>query len=123
MAILKPDPSAVCWALAFTGTFTNTGILDIMTWNGTLPAGFVNHGIILDRSKVRVDSIAISGDAVHLNMTSYSGHNYQLQRCDDLSGPWEDIGLSQAGNNAPVTLTDPAGANVNRRFYRVMVQP
>lgn len=38
--------------LAFSGTLTNVGVLDIMTWSGTFSAGFINHGIVLDRSNV-----------------------------------------------------------------------
>ncbi|MCB1134359.1 MAG: hypothetical protein KDN05_24805, partial [Verrucomicrobiae bacterium] len=109
--------------LDFTGTFTNTGILDIMTWNGVLPAGFVNNGIVLDRSAVKIDSVEMAGTSFAVTVTAYAGHVYQLQRSDDLSGPWENIGPAQAGGNAPITLSDPAGATGDRRFYRVSVSP
>ena len=33
--------------LAFTGNFTNNGVLDATAWSGTLPAGIVNNGSIL----------------------------------------------------------------------------
>jgi hypothetical protein len=110
-------------ALNFTGTFVNTGVLDIMTWNGTLPAGFVNQGIVLDRSAVKIDSTAKSDNSLTLTITGYAGHNYQLQRVDDLSGTWENIGTAQAGNDAPLTFTDPAGAAGKCRFYRIILQP
>jgi autotransporter-associated beta strand protein len=33
--------------LSFTGPFTNSGILDLRNWSGTLPASFVNTGTVL----------------------------------------------------------------------------
>ncbi|MEI7956288.1 MAG: discoidin domain-containing protein, partial [Verrucomicrobiota bacterium] len=111
-------------ALAFTGTFTNTGTLDIMTWNGTLPAGFVNQGTVLDRGRVRIDSFGKSGASVTVTITGYTGHIYQLQRADGLSGPWQDVGPAQPGTGTDMALTDPTGgANTDRRFYRVKVVP
>lgn len=109
--------------LAFTGAFTNTGILDIMTWSGTLPAGFVNQGIVLGRSAVKIDSCRLSGPAFSVSLTTYTGHFYQLQSSENLSGPWQDIGPAHTGNNAPATLTDPTGATATRRFYRVSLNP
>ena len=110
-------------ALGFTGPFTNNGVLDIMTWTGTLPAGFVNNGIVLDRSAVKVDLFEIAGPSINVTLTGYAGHSYQLQYSDDLSGNWKNIGPAQAGGNAPITLTDPAGATGDRRFYRVSLAP
>jgi autotransporter-associated beta strand protein len=109
--------------LVFTGPFTNNGILDIMTWNGTLPAGFVNNGIVLDRSKVKVDSFNLSGNDFTLTFHGYLGHRYQLQRNSDLSGAWEDLGTPQTGNNAPIHLTDSTSAIGDRCFYRILVHP
>lgn len=110
-------------ALGFTGPFTNNGVLDLMTWNGTLPAGFVNNGIVLDRSNVKIDTFTRSGPSFTLSVTGYKGHSYQLQRSDELSGPWQDIGPAQTGDNASITFTDPAGASGNHGFYRVSVAP
>jgi hypothetical protein len=110
-------------ALNFTGPFTNTGILDIMTWNGTLPPGFVNNGIVLDRSQVRVNSFLKSGNSFNLRITGYTGHNYQLQRSDDLSGSWQDVGTAQPGAGAELIFTDSDGAFAPRSFYRISVNP
>ncbi len=110
-------------ALGFTGPFTNNGLLDIMTWNGTLPAGFVNNGVVLDRSNVKIDVFERSGNSFTLSVTGYPGHAYQLQRSNDLVGPWRNIGPEQQGNNAPISFTDPAGASGNHGFYRVSVSP
>jgi autotransporter-associated beta strand protein len=106
-----------------TGPFTNTGILDIMTWTGTLPPGFVNNGIVLDHSKVKVDSFEKSGGIFTLTVTGYAGHAYQLQRTSDLSGAWDNIGPARPGNNAPITFTDSPAVAADSRFYRVMLNP
>jgi autotransporter-associated beta strand protein len=110
-------------SLAFTGTFTNNGILDIMTWNGTLPPGFVNNGIVLDRSKVQVNSFLKSGNSFTLKISGYTGHNYQLQRGNDLSGPWLNVGSAQPGAGAELDFSDPDGAATPKRFYRIAVIP
>ena len=39
--------------LDVSGTFTNSGFIDIINWNGTLPPTLVNTGTILDRTAVR----------------------------------------------------------------------
>lgn len=109
--------------LAFTGPFTNTGILDIMTWNGTLPPGFVNNGVVLDRSKVKVDSFEKAGNAFAVTLKAYSGHAYQLQRSESLTGTWHDVGPPRQGGDAIITLTDPDGASQPHLFYRVSLQP
>jgi hypothetical protein len=109
--------------LDFTGPFTNTGILDIMTWSGPLPAGFVNNGIVLDHSAVKIASFARSGNDFTLTILGYTGHNYQLQRCDSLSDAWQDVGPALPGNNAPLVFTDSGGASPARRFYRVSLHP
>ena len=94
-----------------------------MTWNGTLPEGFVNNGIVLDRSKVRVNSFLKSGNSFALKITGYAGHNYQLQRGDELSGPWLDVGSAQPGAGAELDFTDPDSAGMTKRFYRISVSP
>jgi hypothetical protein len=109
--------------LAFTGPFTNTGILDIMTWNGTLPPGFINNGVVLDRSKVKVDSFEKAGNAFAVTLKAYSGHAYQLQRSETLTGTWQNIGSPRQGDDTTITLTDPDGASQPRLFYRVSLQP
>ena len=55
-------------------------------------------------------------------ITGHTGHFYQLQRADDLSGVWENIGPARAGNNSSIIFTDPGGASGTRRFYRVILQ-
>ena len=106
-----------------TGTFTNTGVLDLMTWTGTLPAGFVNNGIVLDRSAVKIDAYQKAGNAFSVTLKAHAGHAYQLQRSDSLNGAWQDIGSPHQGDDSVVTLTDPAGGALPRMFYRVVLEP
>jgi hypothetical protein len=108
--------------LSAGGTFTNAGTLDIMTWSGTLPAGFVNTGTVLDRSLIRVDSVGVNGSDIQVKIQGYRGHNYQLQGRDDLSGAiWQNVGVSVAGADALITFTHTSGATAGQRFYRVAV--
>lgn len=109
--------------LNFTGPITNHGVLDLMTWNGTLPAGFVNHGIVLDRSRVRMNSCFKSGNAFTVKISGYLGHDYQLQRADDPAGPWLDLGPTQPGAGSELIFTDSSGPVSPSRFYRIAVSP
>ena len=109
--------------LSFTGGFTNHGVLDLLTWNGTLPAGFVNHGIVLDRSDRVITSFAEVGGDVAVTITGYAGHNYQLQRSDTLPGDWQDVGAPQVGAGAPLQFTDAWVTGQTNRFYRIKVSP
>jgi hypothetical protein len=110
-------------SFAVGGTFTNTGLLDIMTWTGTLPAAFTNTGTVLDRSLVRVTAAAVNGADFQATIQGYNGHTYQLQFRDEVtSGSWTNIGAAVAGTNAPVTLTHTSGAAATKRFYRIAVE-
>lgn len=108
--------------LTVSGTFTNSGTLDIMTWSGTLPVGFVNTGTVLDRSLIVMTAFGLSGTNFTATIQGYVGHNYQLQYRDALtSGTWQNVGALTAGANAPIVFTHPNGVNGPQRFYRVAV--
>jgi len=108
--------------LSVGGTLTNTGVLDIMAWTGTLPGGFVNLGTVLDRSLVQISSAGLNTSNFNLTIQGYSAHNYQLQSRDDLlSGSWTNLGAAIAGTNAPINFTDSFPAGTRRRFYRVAI--
>ncbi len=110
--------------LSFVGSFTNTGVLDIMTWNGALPAGFVNQGVVLDRSQVVIRSLANTNGQWSVSIDGYTGHNYQLQRSDNLGGGWVNIGVAQAGGSGGLLqLTDSQNPAATSGFYRVLVSP
>jgi hypothetical protein len=103
---------------------TNNGTLDIMTWSGTLPAGFVNNGTVLDRSLIRISAANVGTNGFNLKIQGYLGHTYQLQSRDNLSsGSWQNLGAPLAGNDALITFTDSNGVTSSNRFYRVAISP
>jgi len=103
---------------------TNNGTLDIMTWGGTLPAGFVNHGTVITRSLLKVDSCQVTNADFTLTMHGYSGHTYQLQYRNDLgTGSWQNISSPVIGADTGFTLTHSGGAAGGKGFYRVSVSP
>jgi hypothetical protein len=107
--------------LTIGGSITNDGLLDAVTWSGALPT-IVNNGIVLDYSLVKVGSAGVDGTNVVVTIQGYTGHNYQLQCRDDLSGgAWTDIDFPVAGSDAPIVLTHIGGATAQKRFYRVAV--
>lgn len=108
--------------LNVTGTFTNTGTLDIMTWNGSLPPGLVNTGTILDRSLIVITSYGLNGTNFNATIQGYVGHNYQLQYRDELTtGSWQNVGVPVAGAGAPINFTHTGGATATQRLYRIAV--
>lgn len=110
--------------LNVSGTFTNTGTLDVMTWSGVLPVGLVNTGTILNRSLLVMSSYGLSGTNFTATIQGYTGHGYQLQYCDELGGgSWQNVGSVVAGANAPINLTHPGGATAPQRLYRIAVWP
>jgi autotransporter-associated beta strand protein len=102
----------------------NNGTLDVMTWRGGLPAGFVNNGIVLDRSAVAIRRLAIEGADVKMSIHGYPGHVYQLQVRDRLtSGTWTNAGAPVSGADAEIDFTRPGDAGRGSCFYRVAVDP
>jgi hypothetical protein len=111
--------------LDISGTFTNTGVIDTINWNGSLPPGLVNTGTILDRSSLRVLSSGVSDSQFSLSVPGFAGHFYQLET-SSLAGPWSPLGQPVPGAGDPLNppvlhftpdLEGPA------RFYRVVVTP
>ncbi|MBC7979746.1 MAG: hypothetical protein H7Y36_04195 [Armatimonadetes bacterium] len=110
--------------LNVSDAFTNTGLLDIVTWNGTLPAGFVNSGVVLDHSSVKLESFSMTAQEFSLTIKGYEGHSYQLQRSDKLNtSDWTDIGTAQAGHGANLIFKHTNPVNSLRGFYRIKVAP
>lgn len=105
-------------------SLVNNGVLDLMTWKGTLPVGFVNNGTVLDRSAVKVQALDIQLPNTKITIQGYSGHTYQLQFSDNLtSNTWTNVGASVVGADAAITFTQAGGATAKHRFYRVVVDP
>lgn len=92
----------------------------MMTWQGTLPAGFTNKGTVLDRSVVKVQSVTIQAPDTKITIQGYSGHTYQLQFKDSLtSGAWTNADTPVAG--ATITFTHTGGTANPQRFYRIVI--
>lgn len=108
--------------LTVGGQFVNNGALDIMTWSGTLPPGFVNNGLVLDRSTVKIESSAIQRGVFSVTIMGYQGHTYQLQYSSSLNpATWTNLGSPQPGTQA--TLVFSNGMAAGDGFYRVAVDP
>ncbi len=110
--------------LHVAGTFVNNGVLDLINGPQDLPPNFINNGIVLDSSSVRVSSITVSGAEVLVSVLSYAGHTYQLQRSGNLEESfWQNIGTAKSGNGEILDFQDPDGGDLTRQFYRVVIAP
>ena len=108
--------------LSLGGALINNGVLDIMTWSGTLPPDFVNNGSVLDRSAVKVDSCGIVGHDFHVTIMGYTGHTYQLQYASALHPvSWTNLGAPQTGNQLPLVFVQTNAVSFGQGFYRVAV--
>ena len=111
-------------AVASGSTFTNNGILDVLTGGLTAPDGFTNNGVVIDSSAVRTRSVDMSGGAVTLTVDSFTGHTYQLQRNDSLAdGSFANLGAAQAGTTGAVLTFQDANPSPTQGFYRVQIDP
>jgi autotransporter-associated beta strand protein len=111
-------------SISSTGLFINNGLLDIINGPQTLPPNFQNNGTVLDSRSVRISATSIVDSSFVLSVSSVTGHNYQMQRADSLSGPWANVGAQQPGSGAVLQFTDPAGATgAQKRFYRIQITP
>jgi hypothetical protein len=102
------------------GAFINNGTLDIMTWNGALPNSFTNHGTLLDRNAIKVESRGLNGGSFHLTISGYVSHTYQLQGSSTMTpATWFNVGAPQAGTGEILQFADAISGGV--KFYRVAV--
>jgi hypothetical protein len=110
--------------LQISGTSTNYGVVDLTTWEGTLPSGLVNYGTVLDRSAVRITGAAVHGEDVEVGILGLEGHGYRLQYAGPpLHGGWQDVGAATPGAGGPLPLVHDGGAAATTRYYRVLVDP
>ncbi len=111
-------------ALAVTGSFTNSGLLDLITaqQDGPPPV-FINTGSLIEAKDLRVLEILAKPLETELRIHGVAAHTYQLQATPDLANPaWSDIGPPLLGGNAELLLTHPGGlSSFSRYFYRVEV--
>lgn len=112
--------------LNITGSFINSGVIDVINWSGTLPPNLVNTGTILDRSALRVTATETTATHFNLGIPGYPGHFYQLQGSPDLANPWSFIGDAVPGSGSafnPPTLPLQAPLDGPAKFFRVVVTP
>lgn len=103
---------------------TNRGVLDIMTWNGTLPPSFINHGAVHERSKLKIDYLTRDATGIRVGIHGYRGHGYQLQWNPDLTeGNWMNLGTPINGGDAPFEFVSAPFPGGSRGFYRIAVSP
>ena len=116
-------------SLNLNGALVNFGLLDLINWQGTLPTNFINQGIVLDQTDVKIESFWRNGNETRLTILSYAGHDYQLQRAPDLTnGVWENVGAEVSGTGLHGTgglieFVDPNALLEQTGFYRVLVTP
>ena len=105
------------------GAFVNYGVLDLISWEGILPASLINYGEIIDH--LRIEEITASATTLDLEIPGYSNHHYQLQRKDGNSlsaGSWVDVGAPAVGAGLPLIFS--AGTRTNAQgFYRIKISP
>lgn len=108
--------------LIASGPFVNNGLLDIINAAGSLPPGFVNHGLVLDSSSVVVSQISISSQDVQVQILSALGHSYQLQRSASIApASWLPVGGSQSGTGGVLMFTNTSALVQPQGFYRFQV--
>ena len=75
--------------------------------------------------ELRAPRLVIGGGVASITATkSVAGHSYQLQYSDSLSsGTWINLGVSQAGTGAELSFEVPMPSGIQRRFYRLIIQP
>lgn len=104
------------------GSFTNNGVLDIITGSLNAPAGFTNNGVVIDSSVVKTNSATLANGVFTVTVNGYTGHTYQLQSSASPAGDtFTNLGAAQSGTTGSVlTFTDPNPA-APQNFYRVQV--
>ena len=118
------------------GTFTNNGVLDVISSSFTPPAdGFTNNGVVLDSSVVKAKTVGYerASQTFSVQIDGYPGHTYRLEKSASLTDGFTPAGVpdqsvpeNTATNSpsAPTVLTFTDGSqSAARGFYRVVVDP
>ena len=104
-------------ALVATGSFVNDGVIDIITGTFTPPPGFVNHGVIINRTSI-ITAITKADTLVTISSPKFfGGHQYQLQTANALDAAFTTLGLPFF-LNADQPISTHLGEIVPQRFYR-----
>jgi fibronectin-binding autotransporter adhesin len=105
------------------GTVVNNGTIDAINGFTNFHGAFINNGTVLDASNVKISQASKSGQDLIVQVSSVTGHTYQLQFSPSMMPTnWASTGSPQSGTGGVLTFTDPGGAtNFPARFYRVDV--
>ncbi|MEY4387632.1 MAG: hypothetical protein RLY20_2915, partial [Verrucomicrobiota bacterium] len=57
------------------------------------------------------------------SIPGYSGHDYQLQYSDAVTGNWFNIGAPQSGSGVAFNFTNVVSATNVSRYYRIQISP
>jgi autotransporter-associated beta strand protein len=109
--------------LSATGSLTNNGVLDLLTSPSSLPANFVNNGVVIENTKRTITSASKSGNDFICVVMGYTGHAYQLQMSATLTDGWSNVGSAAAGTGIPIEWTVTNGGTGMSKFYRVLISP
>lgn len=105
-------------------SFVNNGTIDVITGTFLRPPGFVNNGVILDSSLVKVRQTVKEGTVVTIAIDAYTGHTFQLRRSTTLDGGgFVNIGVSQTGNTGSTLTFSDQNATTADCFYQIVVGP
>ncbi len=111
--------------LEVTGTLANQGLLDLIMADQTFLGTITGTGTILTLGDMRVAPlIAVTANGVEVDTQTFVGHTFQLQKSTTLQGgSWTNVGTPQPGTGGRVVFIDPAGAALDKQFYRVIIVP
>jgi hypothetical protein len=115
--------------LVVTGSFVNNGLLDLINWSGPLPPNFINNGVLLDRTSVKMKDLTKNGNTMQVTIPGYTGHSYQLQRALTVSASgsdWQNVGAPANGTGTHgvgvmLQFEDPGSPLPQNAFYRIVV--
>lgn len=104
-------------------SFTNNGVLDLLTSASDLPVHFINNGVVIENRHRVITHAAKSGDEFSCSCIGYAGHFYQLQHSETLDGIWINVGAPVSGEGTTINWSVTNGGAGSRRFFRILVTP
>jgi Putative Ig domain len=117
--VLDPFTGTISGTPTAVGTFTFEARL--RDHDSTIPPVTRSFTIRIESSSFVVTVVEHSTAGLRLAFTTVNGRTYHAQYSDDLSSTsWILLGNDVAGTGGVVSLMDPAVANLERRFYRVL---
>lgn len=101
----------------------NSGVVDILSWEGSLPPNFINDGFVREKFSLTVVASEFTVDAVDLTFFGFPGHLYQLEESSDLEeSNWASVASPFEGSDSLIIHTESVSADAPR-FFRLTVDP